>query len=74
MSWRSALAGGLVLAQAQLANPAAVFCVERGGTHVIRDTPQGQVGYCRLPDGREVEAWAFFRANNPTPPASPAPR
>jgi putative hemolysin len=50
-----------------LANPAAVFCVRRGGTHVIRDTPAGQVGYCVFPDGREVEAWAYFRAEAPRP-------
>ena len=48
-----------------LANPAAVYCEEVGGQHVIRDGKGGQVGVCVLPDGSEVDAWDYFRANNP---------
>ncbi|AVO36526.1 putative hemolysin [Pukyongiella litopenaei] len=47
--------------QTGLANPAASFCVEQGGRHEIRDTTDGQTGICILPDGREVDAWAYFR-------------
>ncbi|QDY70325.1 DUF333 domain-containing protein [Qingshengfaniella alkalisoli] len=46
-------------------NPAAVYCIESGGRHEIRDTEGGQVGVCILPDGREVDAWDYFRAQNP---------
>jgi uncharacterized protein len=40
-----------------LANPAAVFCRQSGGKTEIR---KGHV-FCRLPDGRVVEEWAYFR-------------
>ena len=48
-----------------LANPASVFCIESGGKLEIRDTPEGQVGYCHLPDGRVVEEWQYFREHHP---------
>jgi putative hemolysin len=45
-----------------LANPAAVFCVESGGTYVIRRAADGsESGVCILADGTEVDAWAYFR-------------
>ena len=44
-----------------LANPAAVFCVQSGGKSEIRNGPQGQRGFCRLPDGRVVDEWAYLR-------------
>lgn len=48
-----------------LANPAATFCVESGAKYEIRDGADGQTGVCILPDGREVDAWDYFRENNP---------
>ena len=45
-----------------LANPASVFCAKSGGKTEIRKGPRGQYGVCRLPDGRVVDAWAYFRA------------
>jgi putative hemolysin len=45
-----------------LANPASVFCVKSGGKSEIRTGARGQYGVCRLPDGRVVEEWAYFRA------------
>lgn len=50
-----------------LANPSATFCLERGNRFEIRDTPSGEVGVCILPDGRQVDAWTYFRQNNPPP-------
>ena len=50
----------------QLANPAATFCVESGNRYEIRDGEGGQTGICILPDGKEVDAWEYFRENNPT--------
>ncbi|WP_170325822.1 putative hemolysin [Ruegeria arenilitoris] len=50
----------------QLANPAATFCVESGARYEIRDGDNGQSGVCILPDGREVDAWEYFRENSPT--------
>ena len=46
-----------------IANPASVFCVQRGGRVDIVSTPKGEVGYCVLPDGRRIEEWKFFREN-----------
>ncbi|GHA95682.1 DUF333 domain-containing protein [Shewanella indica] len=46
-------------------NPAAVFCVESGGKLELVQEQKGTVGYCHLPDGSIVEAWAYFRANHP---------
>ncbi|GAA6161487.1 MULTISPECIES: DUF333 domain-containing protein [Ruegeria] len=47
-----------------LANPAATFCVEKGGTYDIVDGAEGQTGTCTLPDGSKQDAWEFFRAEN----------
>lgn len=47
-----------------LANPASVHCVEQGGTVEIRRGPEGETGYCHLPDGRVVEEWELYRSQN----------
>jgi putative hemolysin len=44
-----------------LANPASVFCVQQGGT--LRPQPDGR-NDCRLPNGRVVEEWDYFRAQH----------
>ncbi|MFA3918135.1 putative hemolysin [Ruegeria hyattellae] len=49
----------------QLANPAATYCIETGAKYEIRDSDDGQVGICTLPDGTEVDAWEYFRENSP---------
>lgn len=47
-----------------IANPAAAFCVESGGRYEIRRSPAGdETGFCLLPGGEEVDAWAYFRAH-----------
>ena len=43
-----------------LANPAAVFCEERGGV------VSGVEPMCTLPDGTVVDAWGFFRSESPS--------
>jgi putative hemolysin len=49
-------------ATSQIANPAAVYCGEQGGTYEIREHEDGsQYGVCVFEDGSECEAWAFFR-------------
>ncbi|GEM_PF-1326452 len=57
--------------EAALANPASVYCTEQGGTLEIRNTDEGQVGYCTLPDGTVCEEWAFYRGECPAPPPTP---
>jgi putative hemolysin len=50
-----------------LPNPAAVFCVERGGRYEIRKTAGGETGVCILPDGTEADAWTYFREMSQQP-------
>ena len=48
-----------------MANPASVYCVQQGGKSEIRKNQDGsEYGMCILPDGKEVEEWAYFRSNN----------
>ncbi len=47
--------------QPGIANPASVYCTERGYQLEIRNTANGQTGYCVFPDRSECEEWAFFR-------------
>ncbi|MPZ38078.1 MAG: DUF333 domain-containing protein [Rhizobiales bacterium] len=44
-----------------LANPASVFRVKSGGKSEIRNGPRGQYGVCRLPNGRVVDEWSYYR-------------
>ena len=49
-------------AATDLANPAATFCVEKGGTYQIRRATNGsESGICILSGGTEVDAWDYFR-------------
>ncbi|RIA36613.1 hypothetical protein DFR49_3896 [Hephaestia caeni] len=48
-----------------IANPASEFCVQQGGRVEIRDGANGQTGFCHLPDGKVIEEWEYFRANQP---------
>jgi len=72
--------------QANMPNPASVYCEEQGYKTEIRTAADGsQSGVCIFPNGSECDEWAFFRGecgpasqNNPTtaPTAgatSPAP-
>jgi hypothetical protein len=52
--------GGDDAPPSQIANPAAVFCEDSGGTYALDD------GTCTLPDGRVVDGWAYFYEQNPT--------
>ena len=62
-----ALAGSDSAAQdraVDLANPAAVYCVESGGTYAILQSADGATGTCTLADGTVRDAWEYFRENN----------
>jgi putative hemolysin len=45
----------------QIANPASVNCVNKGGKISIINRPEGQVGMCTLSTGTVCEEWAYFR-------------
>jgi putative hemolysin len=52
----------LVDEDAQIANPASVYCGKYGGKLEIRtDASGGQMGICIFADGSECEEWAYFR-------------
>ncbi len=44
-----------------IANPAAVYCEQMGYVSSTVQTDEGEVGMCRMPNGQEVDAWAFYR-------------
>ena len=53
-----------------LANPASVYCLERGGELEMREEAAGTSGYCRFPDGTEKEEWEYWRENHPSQAAA----
>jgi putative hemolysin len=68
--------------QADMPNPASVFCEQQGGKLEIRSAADGsQSGVCIFPDGSECDEWAYFRGECapggyiPTPiqPVQPTP-
>lgn len=57
---------------AEIANPASVFCEEKGGTVEIRTGADGsQQGVCLFADGTECDEWAFYRGE--CAPGTPKP-
>lgn len=42
-------------------NPASVYCVQQGGKVEIDAAPDGEIGYCQLPQGERIEEWTLFR-------------
>lgn len=46
-------------------NPASAYCIELGGTVTIVDQPEGQVGFCKLADGTQIEEWELYRRDHP---------
>jgi putative hemolysin len=49
-------------ANANMANPASVFCEENGGKLDMRPDATGAVqGVCVFPDGSECDEWSYFR-------------
>jgi putative hemolysin len=52
----------LVDEDAEIANPASVYCEQYGGTLEIRtDETGGQIGVCIFADGSECEEWSYMR-------------
>lgn len=49
-----------------LANPAAVWCVQQGGTRVPVQSPQGVRTECRLSDGQTIDEWELWRRDHPS--------
>ena len=45
----------------ELANPAAVYCAEHGGTSEMVKSDAGTAGVCRFTDGSSCDEWAYYR-------------
>ncbi|MEA1937314.1 MAG: DUF333 domain-containing protein [Patescibacteria group bacterium] len=51
---------GFVDCVSGMSNPASVYCDELGYKYVVKETADGQRGFCQLPDGSTVDGWKFF--------------
>ncbi|ROP61579.1 hypothetical protein EDF81_0050 [Enterobacter sp. BIGb0383] len=51
-------------AQVGMANPAAVYCLERHGERFPVQTPQGVRTECKLPGGETIEEWDLYRRDH----------
>jgi putative hemolysin len=53
---------GTEIPQANMPNPASLFCEQNGNTLEIRTAEDGsQAGVCVFPDGSTCDEWAYFR-------------
>ena len=57
---------------ANMPNPASVFCEEHGGKVVILQTANGQAGICSFQDGSFCDEWAYFRGECKPGQSAPA--
>lgn len=47
-----------------MANPASVYCEEKGGKSIIVKSPQGERGDCLLPGGERIDEWTLYRRDH----------
>ena len=68
-------AAGTDLPQANIPNPASVYCTQQGNKLEIRTAADGsQFGVCVFPDGSTCDEWAYFRGEcGPGVQINPAP-
>lgn len=61
--------------QANMPNPASVYCEQNGGTlEIVTATDGSQSGRCVFPDGSSCDEWAYFRGEcGPAAPIIPTP-
>ena len=50
---------------ANMANPASVNCIQKGGKLEMRNNKLGQYGVCLFEDNRQCEEWALMRGECP---------
>lgn len=51
--------------QIGMANPASVYCIEKGGTRIAQHSAQGESSLCLLPGGERIDEWALWRRDHP---------
>jgi uncharacterized protein len=72
---QSSKSSGTDMPQANIPNPASVYCKQNGNKLEIRTAADGsQYGICVFPDGSTCDEWAYFRGEcGPTAHTSPTP-
>jgi len=50
-----------------MANPASVYCLEKGGEQIPIQSPQGVRTECKLPGGEVIDEWELYRRDHPQP-------
>ncbi|EKS6737351.1 DUF333 domain-containing protein [Enterobacter ludwigii] len=50
-----------------MANPASVYCLNKGGEQVPVQSPQGVRTECKLPGVEVIDEWALYRRDHPQP-------
>ncbi|OOV74527.1 DUF333 domain-containing protein [Enterobacter kobei] len=50
-----------------MANPASVYCLEKGGEQIPIQSPQGVRTECKLPGGEVIDEWTLYRRDHPQP-------
>ncbi|GEM_PF-995566 len=48
------------------ANPAAMWCMQKGGQRVPVQSPQGVRTECKLPGGEVIDEWSLWRRDHPS--------
>ncbi|HFI5640744.1 DUF333 domain-containing protein [Raoultella planticola] len=51
-----------------MANPASVYCTQKGGSLIPVQTPQGVRSDCKLPGGETLDEWELWRRDHPAKP------
>jgi putative hemolysin len=66
---------GTEIPQANMPNPASVYCEQNGNKHELQTASDGsQPGICTFPDGSTCEEWAYFRGEcGPATQKKPTP-
>ncbi|SSY81181.1 putative hemolysin [Alysiella crassa] len=55
----------ITLDKIEPASPSAVFCHKQGGTAIAKRNKQGNYdSLCRLPNGKEVDEWEYYRQHH----------
>ncbi|WP_159566481.1 putative hemolysin [Budvicia diplopodorum] len=50
--------------QIGMANPASVYCIEKGGKLAKMTTGQGVSSDCILPSGERIDQWELYRRDH----------
>lgn len=52
--------------KAGMANPASVYCLQKGGEQIPAQRPQGAYTLCKLPGGEVIDEWDLWRRDHPS--------